>query len=69
MKHLQEEGYVVVAGVLSPGEVESARDMFYKLLEKLYEIDRNDMQTWRKWSLDRRGIDLTPEIMQSEGAW
>ena len=69
MKHLHEEGYVVVADVITPDEVIAAREMFIGLIEKLYEIDRADVTTWKKWPLDRRGIDLTPSIMQSEGAW
>ena len=59
----------MVADVITQNEITLVCETFMSLFEKLYGIDREDMTTWKKWPLDRRGIDLTPSIMQSEAAW
>jgi hypothetical protein len=49
LEHLDENGYAVFSNVLSPDEIISSIDLFWKHLENLlppYQIKRDDAKTW-----------------------
>jgi len=47
LDHLASEGFVVIAGALSPGEAEHALDLTWEYLEQLGTgIKRDDITTW-----------------------
>ena len=63
---LRSEGYVVVPGVLTPDEVEQARDLTWDWLESLGTgISRTEVSTWSNanWPGDKSsGILLLMEL-------
>jgi len=70
---LRSEGYVVVPGVLTPDEVEQARDLTWDWLESLGTgISRTEVSTWSNanWPGDKSsGIIASYGAGQSEAAW
>eukprot|EP00438_Fugacium_kawagutii_P006347 Skav208393 [mRNA] locus=scaffold1179:88308:92958:- [translate_table: standard] len=67
-KHLQDEGYVVLAAAMTPEEVKTAKDLLWSDLEAHYGISRADPETWKKWTLSRTG-GLETAVVQDPGAW
>jgi len=69
VKYLDDNGYVVIKSVADPQQISTAIDLFWKHFEKTVEVDRNDISTWNRWSVDRRGIITSGGVIQCEGAW
>lgn len=66
-KHLEDEGYVVVAGAMTPDEVKTAKDLLWTDIEAHHGISRADSETWKNWRLSRTGLDTA--VVQDPGAW
>ena len=66
-QHLHEEGFVVLAGVLSPEEVDVGKDLLWTDLEAAYGISRESPESWKKWPLSKTGLNTM--ITQDPGAW
>lgn len=63
--YLESEGYVVIAGALSPGEAEHALDLTWGYLEELGTgIDRDDVDTWGD---DQWPVNVHGGIVPSQG--
>lgn len=74
VEHLNEYGYAVFSDILSPGEITSNVDLFWKHLEDLappYHIKRNDAQTWENpWlGISHLGIMSGEGFGQSQFMW
>jgi len=67
--YLEANGYVVIKSVADPQQVSTAIDLFWKHFETTRDLDRNDISTWDKWGVDRRGIITDGGVIQCEGAW
>jgi len=67
--YLENEGYVVIKHVANEGEIERAIDLYWEYFKNAFGVDRNDMSTWEKWYVDKRGIETKGPTIQSEGAW
>ena len=72
-KHLGEEGFVVLKGVLPQEDVEKARGLAFDWLENLNSgIQRNDVNTWKNsaWpGVHRMGFLPTRGGGQTEASW
>lgn len=66
-KHLEDEGYVVLARAMTPDEVNTAKDLLWTDIEAHHGISRADSETWKKWRLSRTGLDTA--VVQDPGAW
>eukprot|EP01130_Rhizamoeba_saxonica_P007129 TRINITY_DN2867_c0_g1_i3.p1 TRINITY_DN2867_c0_g1~~TRINITY_DN2867_c0_g1_i3.p1 ORF type:complete len:317 (+),score=48.15 TRINITY_DN2867_c0_g1_i3:26-952(+) len=69
MEYLNEQGYVVLKQVASTLQVETAIDLYWHHYQQLLDVDRNNIDTWQDWYLDRRGIQTKGPTIQSEAAW
>lgn len=66
-KHLEDEGYVVLARAMTPDEVKTAKDLLWTDIETHHGISRADCETWKTWRLSRTGLDTA--VVQDPGAW
>ncbi|CAK9104900.1 unnamed protein product [Durusdinium trenchii] len=66
-RHLEEEGYVVLAGALTLEEVQRGKDLLWSDLESVHHISRDHPETWNKWRLSITGLDTS--VVQDAGAW
>jgi len=66
-RHLEEEGYVVVANALRPVEVDQGRDFLWTDLEDAYKVSRSNLESWNAWPLSRAGLNT--KVTQDRGAW
>lgn len=63
--YLESEGYVVIAGALSPSEAEHALDLTWDYLKELGTgVDRNDVDTWGD---DQWPVNVHGGIVPSQG--
>lgn len=63
--YLESEGYVVIAGALSPTEAEHALDLTWDYLKELGTgVDRNDVDTWGD---DQWPVNVHGGIVPSQG--
>lgn len=73
LDHLDEEGFVVIAGALTPTEASTALDLTWDYLEALGTgIDRTDASTWDddRWPVAvHGGIIPSQGIGHSEAQW
>ena len=73
LDHLESEGFVVIAGALSPSEAKHALGLTWDYLEQLGTgIDRRDMTTWGddRWPIvTSGGIVPALGIGHSEAQW
>jgi len=69
VQYLDDNGYVVIKSVANPEQVATAIDLFWNHFEKTYDVVRNDLSTWERWGVDRRGIMTSGGVIQSQGAW
>lgn len=65
--HLFERGYVVVKQVALANDVDYAKSLIWNDLEGAEGIDRNDLNTWKKWCLPAHG--LVASLAQTAGPW
>lgn len=62
--HLHEKGFVVIAGALSPTELQSARNLLTSDIERIWPGSCEDPE---KLTLQEHGLQA--ELAQSAGAW
>eukprot|EP01126_Amoeba_proteus_P063418 TRINITY_DN8741_c0_g1_i4.p1 TRINITY_DN8741_c0_g1~~TRINITY_DN8741_c0_g1_i4.p1 ORF type:complete len:286 (+),score=41.29 TRINITY_DN8741_c0_g1_i4:78-935(+) len=66
---LDNNGYVVIKAVADPQQVATAIDLFWKHFEDSKGISRDNMDSWKGWKTDRRGIVTNAGVIQCAGAW
>jgi ectoine hydroxylase-related dioxygenase (phytanoyl-CoA dioxygenase family) len=72
MKHLDEQGVVVVKSVLDQNEVEKAKELYWDWAEGLNTgLKREDSATWKDeaWPGHETGISSSHGLAHSEAAW
>jgi len=67
--YLEANGYVVIKSVADPQQISTAIDLFWRHFEATHGVDRNDISTWGRWGVDRRGIVTDGGVIQCEGSW
>jgi len=68
LRHLEEEGFVVIKGVASSGEVEKAKCCLWKDMHAHFGVEKADISTWSKIPNGAAGL-VSRCLPQSEGAW
>eukprot|EP00299_Pterocystis_sp_00344_P006068 c17829_g1_i1.p1 GENE.c17829_g1_i1~~c17829_g1_i1.p1 ORF type:complete len:329 (-),score=50.83 c17829_g1_i1:43-1029(-) len=68
---LNTQGFVVIAGVADPQQVQAARQLFWEWIESTnMGVKRNDVNTWHRWpGMRGTGIFFSHGIGQSEFLW
>jgi len=66
---LEDNGYVVIKAVADDEQVRTAIDLFWQHFERTKKVKRDDFESWKRWTTDRRGIVVDAEVIQCGGAW
>jgi hypothetical protein len=66
---LSENGFVVLRNVATKQQVNGAVDAFWTFFEREHDVDRHDVETWKQWHVDSRGIVVDGAAIQCSAAW
>ena len=69
VSYLSDNGYVVIKAVANEEQVQTAIDLFWEHFEQVQNVKRDDLESWRQWRTDKRGIVVDAEVIQCAGAW
>jgi ectoine hydroxylase-related dioxygenase (phytanoyl-CoA dioxygenase family) len=69
LAHLESEGYVVIKECGTAAEIEQARSLLWDSLEATTPAIRDNIASWDRWRLDKRGFSMHGSVTQGKGAW
>jgi hypothetical protein len=70
LAYIEENGYVIIQGVLNEEEIAEGKKLFWNYIDgRETELDRRDLSTWKIWPGDSQTGIISGEINHSDFLW